>query len=71
MQFSDQSISIFAELPSKIYVNQMPSDARAAAAEGDGGNEGDYDEDDEDDRHGIFFFILIVYLINYTGSDRS
>lgn len=45
--------SIFAELPSKIFVNQMSSDARAAGNEG--GDEGDYDEDDEDNRHGIYF----------------
>lgn len=40
----------FAELPSKIFVNQMSSDARADG--GDGGNEGDYDEDDEENEHG-------------------
>lgn len=43
----------FSELPSKIFVNQMSSDARADGGDGDGGNEGDdYDEDDEDNEHG-------------------
>lgn len=56
------------ELPSKIYVNQMSSDARVAAR--DGGNEGDYDEEDEDDHHGIliflFFFLMCVSFILVT-----
>lgn len=41
-------------MPSKIFVNQMSSDARAAGNEGGNeGDEGDYDEDDEDNHHGI------------------
>ncbi|KAL4131756.1 hypothetical protein QTP88_009025 [Uroleucon formosanum] len=45
-QQSRSQIAPCIKLPSKIFVNQMSSDARAA--ENEGGDEGDYDEDDED-----------------------
>lgn len=53
---------IFVELPSKIFVNQMSSDARAAGNEGD--DEDGYDEDDEDNHHGKYLshLIYLIYL---------
>jgi len=59
VRINRRRIDIFAELPSKIFVNQMSADARAAEA--DGGDEGDYDEDDEDNHHGIYATLLYIY----------
>lgn len=49
----------FVELPSKIFVNQMSADARAAG--NDEGDEEDYDVDDEDNHHGTYSVQTLRY----------